>query len=398
MIWGSINVPRVDGRRRLSDHNHRDRHGRRHRRLPILESLEGRTLLSNVTVTVSNTTLSIVGDTHNNDFSVTEGPAGQVTVAAISPTTTINGTSSPFTTPRPVLDIVITLPGTASNSDVVVLSGQGKTTPTGIRNVTVNVTGQESLTFSATSKDDSGMLTINDGTAGISGGPLTATVDDSQFASIWITQTGKALAAVDLANDAVPGNVGVTEGPGSKDQIIASSGDTFGSTLFVQQGSGASTVVGPQGTNSFTYLYIMQTSSTGPVGTVYIDATNVLNDLYVIQDSAGAVNIATTTSSILPPVVVGGTTIIFQPFLAGTVTLGGRTAATSTSGTASTGPYDFTTGALLIYTGAKGGGTTTATNTNAGFAILFSGGSPTSNTYTDGGGNAHGVLVGSHKY
>ena len=125
MTWFSRFIPQSPRLRRLADHNHnhRARQGRRRRRMPNLENLEGRTLLSNVTATtnVATGTLTIVGDSQNDAFSITENPNGQVTVVGIGTgpslppvySTQINlaPVGLPYTTPSPIQDIVVNLPG-----------------------------------------------------------------------------------------------------------------------------------------------------------------------------------------------------------------------------------------------------------------------------------------------
>ena len=63
------------------------------------------------------------------------------------PRSTIDGSSTPFTTSSAVTSIIVNLPGT-TNFDFVTLTGQGKTTPTTVKNVTVTATGAN-LTFTA---------------------------------------------------------------------------------------------------------------------------------------------------------------------------------------------------------------------------------------------------------
>ena len=81
MTWLSRLLPQSPSLQRLADHNHghRARQGRRRRRMANLETLENRTLLSNVTAYLATGTLTITGDTHNDEFSVTENDNGTVT-------------------------------------------------------------------------------------------------------------------------------------------------------------------------------------------------------------------------------------------------------------------------------------------------------------------------------
>ena len=48
MTWLSRLLPQSPNRQRLANHNNRARQGQRRRRMATLETLEGRTLLSNV--------------------------------------------------------------------------------------------------------------------------------------------------------------------------------------------------------------------------------------------------------------------------------------------------------------------------------------------------------------
>ena len=48
MTWLSRLLPQSPRHPRLADHNHRSRQGQRRRRMATVETLEGRTLLSNV--------------------------------------------------------------------------------------------------------------------------------------------------------------------------------------------------------------------------------------------------------------------------------------------------------------------------------------------------------------
>ena len=138
MTWISRLLPQSPSQH-PANHNHRSRQAQRRRRMATLETLEGRTLLSNVTVSFAGGALTILGDAHNDSFSITEQSAaagGKVTVTSTSPQTTINKTSVPFVSPQAVTSIVVRLPGT-TNSDTVSLLGAGKTTPTTVKNVTI---------------------------------------------------------------------------------------------------------------------------------------------------------------------------------------------------------------------------------------------------------------------
>src|SRR5208337_831169 len=78
MTWLSRLLPQSPRLQRLANRNNRTRQSNGRRRMMTLESLEGRTLLSNVVALIAQdpttgaNTLTINGDTHNDAFSVTE--------------------------------------------------------------------------------------------------------------------------------------------------------------------------------------------------------------------------------------------------------------------------------------------------------------------------------------
>ena len=111
--------------------------------------------------------------------------------------------------------------------------GPGKTVPTTVKYVSVTVSATASLVFKANGVDNSGTFTLSDGTAETAGGELIATVDNSRFEALSITQTGSRTADVELGNDYVPGQVTVSEGDGSGDSIVLDN-DRFGSILLEQ--------------------------------------------------------------------------------------------------------------------------------------------------------------------
>ena len=220
-----------------------------------LEALEGRTLLSNVTVSfpTPSSPLTITGDTSNDNFTITENLDGTVTVApgatrvvpgvGVVPPSTIDGSSAPFTTGSAVTSIIVTLPGT-SNFDFVTLYGQGKTTPTTVQTVAVTATGAN-LTFTAGTTatngvDNSGSFVVSDTFTSAVNAVLTATVNNSSFASLSITQTGGGpdSTAVKLGNDNIPASVSVSEGNANGDCITLDNGDTFGTTTLLQGNGG----------------------------------------------------------------------------------------------------------------------------------------------------------------
>ena len=70
---------------------------------------------------------------------------------------------------------------------------------------------------------------------------LTATVDNSSFAMLSITQTGGGPDhRVELGNDNIPASVSVSEGNANGDSITLDNGDTFGPTTLLQGNGGPS--------------------------------------------------------------------------------------------------------------------------------------------------------------
>jgi len=228
--------------------------------MATLETLEGRTLLSNVTTSFNTATsaLTITGDTSNDNFTIVENLGGTVTVegAPITPNrvvpgvgvvfpSTINGSSAPFTTSHAVTSITVNLPGT-TNFDWVTLTGQGKTTPTIVKNVTVTATGAN-LTFAAGTTatngvDDSGNLVVSDTFTSQVNAVLHATVNNSSFATLSIIQTGGGpdSSAVTLGNDSIPSSVAVSLGNANGDAITLNSGNSFGMTTLLEGNGGPS--------------------------------------------------------------------------------------------------------------------------------------------------------------
>ena len=163
-----IPLPKGSNVQRRTSHDRRGpiSRGQGRRSIMILETLEGRTVLSNVSVLFANNVLTITGDTHNDSFSITETAGGKVTVASTSPQTTIDLTREPYTSPTKVTSISVTLPGTY-NFDNVALKGPGKTATTTVNTVAVTATGAN-LTFAANGVDNSGSFTLSD-TVGLPG-------------------------------------------------------------------------------------------------------------------------------------------------------------------------------------------------------------------------------------
>jgi len=143
-----------------------------------LETLEDRTLLSNVVTSFAHdaitgaNTLNIKGDTHNDSFSVTENYSnGFVTLVGTgSPVKTqINSlpVGTAYTTSRAIADIVVTLPGSGLDSDVVSMGAIGTGHGTG-QNVTITVPGASTtsggtnLTLNVNGLKNSGYFTLID--------------------------------------------------------------------------------------------------------------------------------------------------------------------------------------------------------------------------------------------
>jgi hypothetical protein len=214
-----------------------------------LDRLETRTVLSNVTVVYDPTLLllTITGDTHNDNFRITEtsqSSGGKVTVAPGNLQTLINTSPVAFVTTGAVRTINVSMPGTPAfpSSNTITLSGPGKAVATGVQNLTITDTANAAnpvapnLTVNANNLFNSGQLKIEDtpfDTRG--GGTFNVTVSNSRFGSIDIDQTGCCPAHVTLTND-IAGPVSVSEGVSNGDSIVLS-GDQFGSTT-LEQGQG----------------------------------------------------------------------------------------------------------------------------------------------------------------
>ena len=161
-------------------------------------------------------------------------------MSGVVPPSTINGSSARFTTSHAVTSITVDLPGT-TNFDFVTLSGPAKTTPTTVKNVTVTATGAN-LTFTANNVDDSGNLVVSDTMTSAVNAVLSATVNNSSFATLSIIQTGGGpdSSAVTLGNDSIPTSVSVSEGNANGDSIMLNSGNSFGATTLLQGNGGPS--------------------------------------------------------------------------------------------------------------------------------------------------------------
>ncbi len=294
MTWLSRLLPQSPSLQRRADHNNRTRQAQRRRRMATLESLEGRTLLSNITVAQNPSTnvVSIVGDTHGDQFKVTVTPTNYITVVGTDAKTQVDGfpVGQSWTSLYPALGLTISLPGSSNVSDVVALQGQGTATASDLKSISVTVTGTVPLSFTA---DDirtisPGGFTLTDGTASVAGGQLSAYVANSQFSSLTIYQTGCCNAYAELDNDTVAGAVSVTEGLANKDGIVLdgtatgsglldvspTSWDSFGSTVLTQGvGPGSATATCCNGNSDY----------------VHVDDAN-LKDLTITQPSGIGLN------------------------------------------------------------------------------------------------------------
>jgi len=315
MTWLSRLLPQSPGQR-LVGRNNRTRQAQRRRRMATLETLEGRTLLSNVTTSFNAATsaLTITGDTSNDNFTIVENLGGTVTVkgaptsvvpgVGVVPPSTINGSSAPFTTSHAVTSITVNLPGT-TNFDFVTLSGQGKTTPTTVKNVTVTATGAN-LTFTAGTTatngvDDSGNLVVSDKFTSAVNAVLHATVNNSSFATLSIIQTGGGpdSSAVTLGNDSIPSSVAVSLGNANGDAITLNSGNSFGMTTLLQGNGGPSNPVS---------LGNSDTVSVGSGSYKSLNVDQLLNGTKNTITIGPGILISPINSTL--PVVVDGVTIV----------------------------------------------------------------------------------------
>ncbi len=247
MTWLSRILPQSPSLR-FADHNHhrRTRQGQRRRRMSTVEALEGRTLLSNITVAQdASDVVTITGDTHNDQFSVVNNANNTITVVGTGTPvkTQVNNhaVGVSWTSPFPALGLVINLPGTGNNLDSLAISGQGQKVKTELKSIAVNVTGTPAVVLTATGLQTAsgpGSFTLKDGTATVAGGQLSATLTNDQFSALTIFQTGCCSADVDLENDNVTGAVAVTEGVANGNGIVVdgkpTSFSTFGSTVLTQ--------------------------------------------------------------------------------------------------------------------------------------------------------------------
>jgi hypothetical protein len=249
-----------------------------HRRLSTLEKLEDRTLLSNVSTSISGYNLTITGDTFNDNFKIIEtrqADGTHVTLQSGDLATKINGTpNATWTSPVKIDNIVIKLPGLASRADLDTISftGDGKSVTETTRNVSIQVTGKTQLQLNMSGVHNAGSLSItSSGQLGTSAAvPLV--VDSSQFTAISVTQnSGCCPAFVTLSNDTTSGAVTVKEGWGDNSNITLTN-DTFGATTLSQY----------NGTS-------MGANCTGANDSINVSNSQLLN-LTVHQDGGNGVN------------------------------------------------------------------------------------------------------------
>ena len=251
MTWLSRLLPRSTNRQRPDGHIHRTRQAQR-RRMATLETLEGRTLLSNVTTSFffgqpnpnlpalsgGARGLEITTDGLGDAFSVTENASGTVTVTGVGHTTVNSLFNLPYTTTQAISAIYINIPSLAQANlytNNISLTGHGTVVNTLVYEPGNSATNPSNgLNFTANAVKNTGFLSILDGTPGtFVGGTLTANVLGSQLTALTIDQVGCCPAAVTLNSDDVTGAVTVTEGTANAD-TISGTGDTFGHTLFSQ--------------------------------------------------------------------------------------------------------------------------------------------------------------------
>ena len=180
MTWLSRLLPQSRSLR-LADHNlsRRNRQAGRRRRMSTLESLEGRTLLSNITATQNGAdVVTITGDTHNDQFLVTVNPNNTITVVGtgtpIKTQVNSHAVGVAWTSSFPALGLIINLPGTGNNLDIVRVQGQGQTVQTELKSIAVNVTGTPALEITVDgikTATGPGSFTLKDGTATVARWP-----------------------------------------------------------------------------------------------------------------------------------------------------------------------------------------------------------------------------------
>jgi len=296
-------------------HNARDgrvRQSKRRRHISTLECLEDRRLLSgqagNVTLQYNPVTLAlqITGDAFNDGIRVVEkaqdDPAnpGGVTVSGIVGllgATTINGSPASITVgPVTSISVNFNTGGTVNNFDKLIVTGPGKNVQTTVGAFTVNV-GLANLGLSVNNVDNTGAFTLN--TSGNLNGPglnatqistpsfVTgfATIDNSTFASLSITQTSATCQAlVELGADTISGPVNVSLGGAAGDQIIAAVlggvPNVFGVTT-LSEGGGAGDIinVGNVGTTLTRVQRLTITQGNGAGDSINVQSVQITNPI-----------------------------------------------------------------------------------------------------------------------
>jgi len=322
--------------------------------MATLETLEGRTLLSNVVVTPTtapngSVTLNIVGDTHNDTFTVSENNANGFVTVTGGPQTTINTNARQYITTVAISNIAITLPGNHNSTDNVTITSTGTgvgtlstvnivapgvTTP-GVAGLDLNLTVTNLTVAGALSMWDaptfaptlapsppfpvvptaSGQVTVTNaptfGTltsefpsvlgsytppvvAATSGGTtlnnnlggiLTASVTVSHLGSLYIEQDGCCLANVTVDHDTIATSLTVEEGVANGDTITLTN-STAGATTLIQ-GYGPTMPLNPacQGAGDLVNVQDDGTATTG------------LLDLLIAQLGSGSGTILVGTQS-----------------------------------------------------------------------------------------------------
>ncbi len=302
MTWLSRLLPQSPSLQRLAGHNHRTRQSQRRRRMATLETLEGRTLLSNVVVTPTtapngSVTLNIVGDTHNDTFTVSENNANGFVTVTGGPQTLINTNARTITTTLAISNIAITLPGNHNSTDSVTITSTG----TGVGTLsTVNIVAP-------------GVTT-----PGVAGLDLTLTVTNLTVAgelSVWDAPTFAPTLAPSPTFPVVPTASG---------QVTVTNAPTFG-TL---------TSEFPSVPGSYTPPVVLATSPVGATtvnnnlgGILTASVTGShLGSLYIEQDGCCLANVTVDHDTIAGSLTVeegvaNGDTITLTNSTAGTTTL-----------------------------------------------------------------------------